>query len=162
MGTMRATSIPGGSGTAVVSTDCPGELSHQGPAPGRVELGEDVVEQQGGRQPRADRDQLVHADAQRQRQAPLLALRGVGAGLPAVDGQAELVAVRADGVDAAPHVVTPAGLESGQEVALPAAHVVEGDHDPARRWPGARRPGDLWRESTTRRSTGGDQCRPRR
>ena len=81
------------------------QLGHQGPAPGRVELGEHVVEEQRRHQGGPGADQLVDAQAQGQRQAALLALGGVGPGLPALDRQAQVVAVRAHGVDAPAQVV---------------------------------------------------------
>ena len=105
-GAIRATSIPSGRGAAVVRIDWPAGSSA---TRARLRAGSSSentssssrVGTSGGPGP----DQLVDAEAQRQGQAALLALRGVRPGLPPVDRQQQVVAVRAHGVDAPPQVV---------------------------------------------------------
>ena len=123
-------------GTAVVRSDWPGgQLGHQGPAARRVELGEDVVEQQdrGERRP-ALGDQLVDRRCAGPGPGTVArpARRGCGPRGPSMAKQ-ELVAVRPDRVDPPPEVVRPVGLERRQQIPLPAAPVGLGDHDPAAR-----------------------------
>ena len=106
--TTASGSAPGGRPPAAVSRVWPGgRLLEQRPAATRVELGEHVVEQQhrGG----AGRlgDDLVGGQPQGQRQRPLLALRGVGAGRQPADGQVEVVAVGPDQAHPATQLVAP-------------------------------------------------------
>ena len=92
------------------------QLGHQRPAPGRVELGEDVVEQEGRDEGRPVPDEPVHAQAQGQSEAALFALRRVGPGLPAVDLEEQVVTVGPDGVDSPAQVVPPGGVEGVEQV----------------------------------------------
>ena len=79
MSTTPATATPSGNGTAVVTRAWPGGmLSHQGPAPDRVQLGEHVVEKQDRGYPEAlGGTSPVHPEAQGEGEAALLALGGL-------------------------------------------------------------------------------------
>ena len=125
MSTIWATSIPAGQRGRGREDRLPGrELGHQGPAAGRVELGEDIVEEEGGYQPGPRHHQLVYPDPQGQGQAALLALGGMGPGLPPFEGQHEIVAVGPDGVDAPAQVVGPVRRQRIEQLAGPTADVV--------------------------------------
>ena len=73
-------------------------------------------------------DELVDRDAQRQGQAPLLPLGGVGPGLPPFEGQQEVVPVGPHGVDPPPEVVVAVRGQRVEEFAGPAPDVVLPGH----------------------------------
>ena len=71
------------------------QVDHERRRPFRVQLAEDVVEQQHRVAADDRRDQPVPGEPQRERQRPLLALRRVTPGIEAVEGEPPVVAVRA-------------------------------------------------------------------
>ncbi len=108
IGRIRVTAIPSGRGAAVVRMDCPaGNSATRARLACRVELGEDVVQEQDRIERRSGPNQLVHRQAEGECQAALFALGRVRSGLPPVDRQNEVVAVGTHGVDAPAQVVSP-------------------------------------------------------
>jgi hypothetical protein len=122
----------GGQGRRSGQDRLPWEFCHQGPATGRVELGEHVIEEQDGGEVGPRNHELVHPDPQGQRQAALLALRGVRAGLPSVEGQHEIVPMWPHRVHAPPQVVRPVATSASSRLPRPAPDVLLADHDPVR------------------------------
>jgi hypothetical protein len=102
-------------------------------APIRVELGEHVVEQQHRRGGGSPRHHLVGGQPQGQREGPLLALGGVGAGREPVEAEVEIVAVGADGGHTAAQVVAPRGRQSRRQPLGHPGRVVGGHHLAGRR-----------------------------
>jgi hypothetical protein len=98
----------------------------------------------------------VHPDPQRQGQATLLALGGVGPRFAPFEYQDQVVAMGADGVHATPEVVVAVLGQRVEELARPTPLIVLGDHDlfgNARQAP-VRRPYELLEgggEALTRR-----------
>ena len=113
-GRSRATTIPSGSGAAVVRIDWPA-----GSSATRARLRAGSSSEKTSSSSRVGmsgvraRTSLVHAQAQGQGQAALLALRGVGPGLPPVDLEEEVVPVGPHRVDAPAQVVL-AGTRPGR------------------------------------------------
>jgi len=80
-----------------VSKSAPGgQVAHERGGTLRVELAEDVVEQQHGRGARELAHHDMAGEAERQGEGPLLSLRRLIARVETVDHQMQLVAVRTD------------------------------------------------------------------